>query len=686
MPKPKVISVFKTDKFESRFLNVPMIGKQVDFFVECKSYDLEIPVNGKSKRGLDIFEETVLRMVDLKKCSVDELADILCLKKDLVNFILIRLIESGLLENNQTVTAKGKERLNTQAQIRSEIEYLQGKLFVIKKTGLILPYIHVGEFQSESVDDYDASTITLGYGSAGDYHRVRGRCLRNSDYERRMNSVLDTSVLRKSIKTFNKLAKAKNMSAINLCEEYGISSSVGDSIYFHLQAAVQEGNVDEVMFSDGFVSNIDGMMDYVHQEKPDLLNDIKSHAVDMTISISGDEKRTYKSQKYQEIYQLYKNAYSHMPSTVYEEATIDERMDINEGKKQIIIDCYYMIEWGFYYYTRKNPLSESLLDLLKQRSFTANAKILIQFANNIGFQYADRCGNLFSHVDGKKISGVYNYNSPKLYVCLPLAIAEAKENSDSDIHVLVQKDRGFLKFIHYLNDNCGDFRHDAGADALEMNVDEILQETKKILSTILPELNLGEDHVVKNPTSNISQARLLGQVSLEKKFGSICFAAMSTGLKNEWIKISPDKKGNQLPDSREYIEILYRILQAELMEANSDFNGKQRLSKAEAIDRLGRRCKGKILKSFSRVGEGYYSQSTQGEKSTLGAEALVYIANVDESLVEKLNEFHYVAVLDRVITLRGHGDMVALNETEQSLNDLRDEVIKLSKVIGGYYG
>lgn len=685
MPKPKVISVFKMDKFESRFLNVPMIGKPVDLFVECKSYDLEIPVNGKSKRELDIFEETVLRMVDLKKCSVDELADVLCLKKDLVNFILIRLTESGLLENSQTVSAKGKERLNAQAQVRSEVEYLQGKLFVIKKTGLILPYVHVGEFQSESVDDCDRSTITLGYGSAGNYHKVRGRCLRNSDYERRMNSVLDTRLLRKSIKTFNKLARAKNMSEIKLCEDYGISSSLGDPIYFHLQAAVQEGNVDEVMFSDGFVSNIDGMMDYVRQENPDMLNDIKSRAVDMTITVDGDEKRTYKSQKYQEIYQLYKNAYSHIPSTVYEEATIDERMDINEGKKQIIIDCYYMIEWGFYYYTRKNPLSESMLDLLKQRSFAANAETLMQFANNIGLQYTDRCSNLFSHVDGNKISSVYNYNSPKLYVCLPLAIAEAKENSNSDIHVLAQKDRGFLKFIHYLNDNCGDFRHDAEADAIEMNVDEILDETKKILSIILPELNLGEDHVDKNRASNISQARLLGQVSLEKKFGSICFAAMSTGLKNEWIKISPDKKGNQLPDSREYVEILYRILQAELMEANRDFKGKQKLSKAESINRLGQRYKGKIPKSFSRVGEGYYSQSIQGEKSTLGAEALVYIANVEESLVEKLNELRYVTVLDRVLSLRGHGNMVALNENEQSLNGLRDEVIKLSKVIGGYH-
>ena len=88
MPKPKFISVFKTDRFENRFLNVSMMGKSVDLFLEFKSYDLEIPIKGKAKRELDIFEETILRMFMLKKCPVSELAETLCLKKDLVNFII----------------------------------------------------------------------------------------------------------------------------------------------------------------------------------------------------------------------------------------------------------------------------------------------------------------------------------------------------------------------------------------------------------------------------------------------------------------------------------------------------------------------------------------------------------------------------------------------------------------------
>ena len=175
MSKPKVISVFKTDKFENRFLNVSMMGKPLDLFLECKSYDLEIPIKGKAKRELDIFEETILRMVMLKKCPVSELAETLCLKKDLVNFIVLRMIENGLLENPQTVSTKGKDLLDVQSHMREEIETVQGKIFVIKKTGLILPFVHIGEFQSEAVDDFDLNSITIGFGTVGKYRRIYGK-------------------------------------------------------------------------------------------------------------------------------------------------------------------------------------------------------------------------------------------------------------------------------------------------------------------------------------------------------------------------------------------------------------------------------------------------------------------------------------------------------------------------------
>lgn len=96
MAKPKVISLLHTDKMNNLFLNVPTLGRPANVFVQCTSYDLKLPLSGLEKRVLDIFEETILRMIKLKKCSISELADILCMEKDLVNFIVTRLLPCRL--------------------------------------------------------------------------------------------------------------------------------------------------------------------------------------------------------------------------------------------------------------------------------------------------------------------------------------------------------------------------------------------------------------------------------------------------------------------------------------------------------------------------------------------------------------------------------------------------------------
>ncbi len=686
MPKPKVISVFKTDSFENRFLSVSVIGKSVNLFVKCRCYELEIPVNAKTKKELNIFEETILRMIQLKQSSVSELADTLCMTNDLVNFLLIRLKDEGLLENNQMLSEKGKEILNLQRTIRNEVQYIQGKLFMIEKTGMVLPYIHIGEFQSEAVEEFDGNTITLGFGSAGNRIKIKGSYLHSKYSDKKCESTLETRKIRKAIKTYNKLALTRKMTKIDLSEGYAFNSSAGELVFFHLQAVIQQGNVDEIVFSDGIVPNIDGMLEYIRTEDSKLLNLIKSKAVDMNVAEKGKNGKNIVSGKYFEIYQRYKNAGEHVVNLKAEQNSLDEIKRANEAKKQIVIDCYYMIEWGFYYYTLKSPLSEPIFNLLKKRGAAANEKTLVQFAADIGIQNIKGCINLFSHVEGKKISGVYSYKSPKLYICLPLAVAEAKENSGSTIHKLIRKDSGFLRFINELNINCGDLRHNTEADVKDLDVGKTLEQTLKILATLLPDLMFGESDSPPERQNDISMQRLRAQVVLEKQLGTICFSSMAAGLQNDWIKISPDKKGIQLPDYREYIEILYRILQTELAEANEELEGKSQLSQEDAVNFLKKRHDGLVPESFTTILGRNYIKATKGEKSTLGAEALVYIANVDENLAKELEGAHFVSILDKVMKLRGHGDMLVLNETEESLNTLRDGVIQLSKIIGGYHG
>ena len=79
MALPKVISLFRQERFEDRFPEIPILGEPTNLFVECMSYDVQFPVAGVPSRSLDIFEEAVLRTVRLRGASVNGLADILCL-------------------------------------------------------------------------------------------------------------------------------------------------------------------------------------------------------------------------------------------------------------------------------------------------------------------------------------------------------------------------------------------------------------------------------------------------------------------------------------------------------------------------------------------------------------------------------------------------------------------------------
>ena len=387
--------------------------------------------------------------------------------------------------------------------------------------------------------------------------------------------------------------------------------------------------------------------------------------------------------KYKEIYHYYESAKQCIPDIDYEKASKDIRDKLNEQKKQVIINCYYSIEWCLYYHLKSHPVSESLLGLLKKRSVHINSETIMGLAKKIGLRNAEKYRNLFMHIDGNRIEGVFKFSSPKLYVCLPLAIAEASENSSSRIHSVVNDDSNILYFINVLN-QYSVLRHDTEAEAIEIDAVEILRKTEKIICALIPDF-IVSDSIISPSIDNVSQLRLIGQISLEKSLGSILYYSMSDGLKNEWLKVSPDKNGSNLPDPREYIEVLYRILQVELKKANLELMSKKMYSQEDAEDICISRFGDKLPKSFIKIKSINYSKALKSEGSTLGAEALVYYSSIENSYIDRLNKGGFIELIDKIITLRGHNDLLVLNENESSLNALRDNTIKLSKLIGGYY-
>lgn len=684
MAMPKVISLFQQERFEDRFPEISILGEPTNLFVECMSYDVQIPTAGAPIRSLDIFEKAVLRTVRLKGASVDGLADILCLGKDLVWFILNRLMEKGLLDNTLVLTNEGIRQLNLRNEQKAEIKQIQGRVFVLKKTGQILPYIHIGEFQSEKVDEMNGKRIVLGYGSAGNSRTVTGLRLRNTDYEPSYDSRLSNQRLREAVFQFNRLMALRNREKIDLCPGYGIDSSRNEPVYFHLQAAIQDGNSDEILFSDGFVPNIDGMLKYV-KSYPDAVNEIRNRAVRMAVSADGEEPQSLPvRKKYWEIVRNYGKVKGYLPDKPYEDATPDERKELDKSRRQIAIDCYHILETALLYYLKEHPVSETMMEVLRRQTAIQNGRTVLMMAESLGIRHTSEAGRLLFHLDGSRISSVFETGTAHMHVCLPLAIVEAKESPDSRVRILIRKNGGFLRFLHRLSDAAAAFRHDADASGydLDMSAEYIAEETANIACVLLPSLRLGDDNTQIPDAEGVSQARLLAQASLSKAFGPIRFQLMSDGLRSEWMRISPDKTGKNLPDMSEYAQILYRILQTTLANANRDFPRRSSIPKDEAIRRLIELYGKPLPKSIASVTEVFYKSAAQGKNSSLGAEALVHAAN--RNSMDALIKAGFVQSVDQILRLRGHGNQNAsLTEDEHTMGVLRDNVIELIKMIGG---
>ena len=509
MAKPKVISLLHTDKMNNLFLNVPTLGRPANVFVQCTSYDLKLPLSGLEKRVLDIFEETILRMIKLKKCSISELADILCMEKDLVNFIVTRLSEKGLLKDNYTLSEVGEKQLDEQRTLQDEVEYQTAKLFVVNGCDIVLPYIYVGNFVTEDVVDFDASSLTLGFGSIGAQKRIKGICIREKNNGSRL-SILPQITIKNAINKYNRLAAKRKQNKILLANDYGIESTRGEDIYFHMQTAVQMGNTEELLVSDGFVSNIDGLFEFIKSSNPDLIMRVKSKAVQMNVidALKQDSSENKYVGKYPEVVRYNKEMEKYIhPLT--EDSRLDDIRQSAEEKRQAIINCYSMLEWSFHYFSLRYPISDAVLQIFKTQKTYENFETIKNFSRKIGLGNIDNCINLLGNFDGNRAEMIYRdpgNTIPSMQMVLPMSIVSASEYDDSELKLLISHDSRFVSFINYVGKIAADLRHDSTVKADDVNIEEMHGHAVDIIQTILPDIDVDRSYI--HETEHISNERL----------------------------------------------------------------------------------------------------------------------------------------------------------------------------------
>lgn len=686
MAKPKVISLLHTDKMNNLFLNVPTLGQPANVFVQCTSYDLKLPLSGHEKRVLDIFEETILKMIKLKKCSISELADILCMEKDLVNFIVTRLSEKGLLKDNYTLSEVGEKQLDEQRTLRDEVEYQAAKLFIVNGCDIVLPYIYVGDFVTEDVVDFDATSLTLGFGSIGTQKRIKGICIREKNSGSRL-SILPQITIKNAINKYNRLAAKRKLNNILLADDYGIESTRGEDIYFHMQTAVQMGNAEELLVSDGFVSNIDGLFGFIKNSNPDLIMRVKSKAIQMNVidDLKQDSSENKYVGKYPEVVRYNKEMEKYIhPLT--QDSQLDDIRQSAEEKRQAIINCYSMLEWSFHYFSLRYPISDAVLQIFKTQKTYENFETIKNFSKKIGLGNIDNCINLLGNFDGNRAEMIYRdpgNTIPSMQMALPMSIVSASEYDDSELKLLISHDSRFISFINYVGKIAADLRHDSTVKVDDVNIEEMHGHAIDIIQTILSDIDVDKSYI--HETDHISNERLLATVECEKALGSLLFTSLDDGIQADFRRISPDKDADHLPAPYEFIQILYRILQTAFYDENKRFASKRWLSKEECIKKDEELLECKLPKSIVTVRDERYNAARRGYKMTLGTQFLVLISCLPHEKLDLLKKQNIVHVVDSILEYRKHANDISLILSWEELSELRGSVIYILKILGGYY-
>ena len=369
----------------------------------------------------------------------------------------------------------------------------------------------------------------------------------------------------------------------------------------------------------------------------------------------------------------------------YDKLQPDERDSLNEFKKEVVRECIRLVEFCFYYYLMNDPKSGQTVSSFLKRKADENKQILSECADNIGLKDADKYIGLFNNIDDRGLNALYKHSTPELRVCLSMIIARADEDMSCLFRDLAKKAPKLLGFINKLSSKA-DLGHSADANAIDIKLEWLLENVRSVVQTLLPDCRcnfmLKSADVSKNAVEKASEIMLKGMLSLTKCFGWNLYSSMqkmSDGLISTWLRISPEKHGEQLPKPTVRLNHIYKILQTELSLVNKEFHSEQTFSKKEDALKMPH-CQ-KLPKSFTNIQTEQFKKALAGEGSSLGAEALLYYANAEQDLLEELNKADFVGVIDTVISLRGHNNTV--RKSDEELDGLRDQVIELTKIFFG---
>lgn len=667
MSSASVYSVFRKKGFSEIFSGIDVMG-EYDFFLNCDSYQILLPRQPKVITGLNIFEQTLLKLLRIRPMmTTDELKELTCLKADFVSAVIVSLIERGYLTEDSRPTDKADEL----ALSRDDTEKTGVRLFALRGTDRLISIVCWDE-SNIIQGEYIGKNIRAGWGTVGTERAIFGQA-RSYKYDIPQRPSGDSAL--SLLKAESKRIKRANIINDTVIKKPTLENA--GSVFIHLKAIVQRGNVKEVLVSDGIWASNDDIVGYIREADPGFFAEIIRKAAG-TPGNSQNKQTNHRTGKYRELKAI--RAKTGSFSGALNKDDMNAARDNNLAAMKNLFDA---VEWTLYYYVQNNKPDSQILGTFFSQRPNDNMKLSMKAAENIGLFIARNDAELFSRCDGQLLQRDLSSEQPipNLDRLLPLCIVEAGRNPQSGFHELIRINKGFLTAIRIMRETAKKIRHADNTDDINAALLERMnQNVAEIIRLLLPDFDDDSEGLTEKFFAGSSE-RIVGALAsiVPGKLSYMEYGRLPEGCKGELLKIAPSLDGNSMPDVPDFVLILSRAAEILLRERISLLHVDEYLDKRDAVKAIESRLNAGIPEGLAHLSDWYYSQAAAGKNSTLGAYALVLMSHAGQDKFTPETVGETLNFISELATLRGHGNSVSLMISDEKLRAMREKFFTFIK-------
>lgn len=699
--RPKVIS-FRTA------LDGLNIAARQSVLWPCHAFNISIPQ--KKKSGLNVFEETVLKITEIESGDTEKIALLTCLEKELVAFIQNRLKQLALLNDRYELSEHGQDLLNEwQNKSDGNLEYTVATVFVDLLSGKLLPYVSTEQLSYKKISRIgDNGFIDFLINPTNDKSRVSARQIRPAK-DSFWKAEPDSNGIIRAIREFKK--KYKRHALLNQgVDQYPPPVPMAEAIslhenpelvYLHCNVLIQIGNSD-LLVTDGFGFGFsETFANYLTSQDWQWVIDLKNKGVIDRLSsdqsneeVQDDSSAADGLKKYPRIARALRRAQEYLSDA--EKIEVDSSNDEQEFVSLTglaVVALYEAIEWALRFVVSDNPVIH-WERLFSSQSYRENDKILRSFATKIGFDVSDSVKALLQVKPGK-IRAV-DRGVAEMQPLLALAIAGAINDPNHPLNNLAIEDSGCLSFINALKEVRDPVSHGSSTN-VELSPETLegyRDRATRLIQSLISDITEDAYKAKTKQERDIDQVRLKARIELDKSLGLGFVQAVSPSLREELVKVTILSQSKELTkeQKKQYVFTLASIMQLSLLEVAKGRGASvknQTNLRDVAIEKIVQSgfypAPDDIPKQIITVNTKRLYPAVQGASTTLGAQLLgVFLLGSESELIElRKSDSSFVEFVGKLIDLRGHNESLS-HYSKNSIDDLmtyKNHAFKVIKII-----